>query len=214
MDTRPDHDLVGTDHIHLEGPQQRQEWVADAELQGKMAHLEARWVAVYIRSNLVSPTPNRQDRGKNKGRQTIQKYSPNSPGTSLKEEKIVLSLWKSQLQEFLIHPCEIQGRNDCSKSTNRRGFFRSNSYWRGTSHGYGLQLLDWIRKRGREHQPSFQLFPPSSGSQICPQNQAWGNQESQSFPVCNLLPQPMSGSDSYSKSHSWLLTRANDFLSE
>lgn len=33
MDAKPDHDLVATDHIHLEGPQQRQEWVADAELQ-------------------------------------------------------------------------------------------------------------------------------------------------------------------------------------
>lgn len=66
MNAKPDHDLVATDNIHLEGPQQRQEWVADAELQGKMAHLEARWVAVYIRSNLVSPTPNRQDRGENK----------------------------------------------------------------------------------------------------------------------------------------------------
>lgn len=40
-DVRPDHDLVGRDHRHLEGvvgPQQRQEWVAGAELQSKMEH--------------------------------------------------------------------------------------------------------------------------------------------------------------------------------
>lgn len=173
---------------------------------------EARWVAVYIRSNPVSPTPNRQDRGQSKGHQTIQKCS--LQGLHSRKRKLFSVCESLNLQEFLIHPCEIQGKNDCSKSTNWRGFFRSNSNGRGTNHGYGLQLLDWIRKRGREHQPSFRLFPPSSGSQICPQNQAWGNQESWSFPVYNLLPQPMSGSDSYSKSHSWLLTRANDFLSE
>lgn len=89
MDARADHDPVGTDHIHLDGvvgPQQGQEW------QSKMAHPEARWVVIPIRSNLASPTPNRQDRGESKRCQTIKKCSPNSPGTSLKEEKIVLSL--------------------------------------------------------------------------------------------------------------------------
>lgn len=178
-----------------------------------MVHPEARWVAIHIRSNLTSPTPNRQDRGK--GCQTIKKCNPNSPGTSLKEEKIALSLWNSQLQEFLIHPFEIQGRSDCSKFTNQRGFFSKQLQWERHK-SWMVQAPDaWLNPEKREKTSAF-LPAPSTffRKSDLPQKQAWVNQESWSFPVCNLLPQPMSGSDSYSKSHSWLPTRANAFLSE